>query len=348
MQADSLGARLSDFCRVSLPGTAAADVQDLARLSDGWESEIYFFSLPDASGCARDLVLRMYPGNPASAPDRKCEREYTAMRMLRDAGYPVPRVFAMERSASVLGSPFLIMERVKGVNFDTVFAQALPADRPRLAKLVIDLFAQLHGLDWRPFWKAFSVDGRQGGEPDTHRLIISELEEYRGYVERLDERGFDCLLDWLAGRLSSVSLATPSLVHLDFHTRNILMTPERRPYVIDWTGARVSDYRFDVAWGLIFVAPEMEQDFLALYRHVSGRDLADLEYFRSLAWSRRLLSIMISVRHGAEQLGMRPGAENAMRRNPRHMESVYRSLLGVTGIRLPDVEALLAELGRPA
>jgi aminoglycoside phosphotransferase (APT) family kinase protein len=254
----------------------------------------------------------------------------------------------MEKDAAVLGKPFLIMERIRGQSFEAFFNQAAPSDKPALFRLVVDLFARLHDLDWRPFWEALAATGRQGApEPDTQSLMEAELAGYSKLVADLDEKEYGPLIGWLVRQLPSVNPAEPSLIHLDFHTRNILMTQDAKPYVIDWTGAMVSDYRFDVAWSLIFVDPTMQDDFLSMYRSLSGRDLKDLDYFRALAWSRRVMSIMISIRYGAERLGMRPGAENVMRRNPRHIESVYRNLLNATGLRLPDVERLLEELNRP-
>jgi len=345
---DKLAERLAGFCRASLEAAGGLQVQGLSKLSDGWESEIYSFTARDDSGKAHDLVLRMYPGNPSSAPDRKCEREYTVMRTVWEAGYPVPRVFGMEKDAAVLGKPFLIMERIRGQSFEAFFNQAAPSDKPALFRLVVDLFARLHDLDWRPFWEALAATSRQGApEPDTQSLMEAELAGYSKLVADLDEKEYGSLIGWLVRQLPPVNPAEPSLIHLDFHTRNILMTQDAKPYVIDWTGAMVSDYRFDVAWSLIFVDPTMQDDFLSMYRSLSGRDLKDLDYFRALAWSRRVMSIMISIRYGAEKLGMRPGAENVMRRNPRHIESVYRNLVNATGVRLPDVERLLEELNRP-
>jgi len=41
-------------------------------------------------------------------------------------------------------------------------------------------------------------------------------------------------------------------------------------------------------------------------------------------------------------MGMRPGAEETMRRQIPEMRTVYRRMLDITGIQVPEVEKLLA------
>jgi aminoglycoside phosphotransferase (APT) family kinase protein len=349
METDSdLAGRLASFCTRALTGSGECSVRDVRRLSDGWESEMYSFTVQSEDRAARDLVLRIYPGSPVSRPGRKCEREYNVMRKLHESGYPVPRVFCMEKDSALFGSPFLLMEKIDGVPFHIFFEHA-PADaRHALHELFVGLLARLHNLDWQPFWEVLSAPGDRKPDPsDTRELIAAELAMWRDALVQLGEAGYEGLMGWLDTRLAVVAPVGPSLMHMDYHVRNVLMTADARPYVIDWPSAAVGDYRFDLAWSLVHTDPAGEQDSLSLYKRLSGRDLKDLDIFRVLAWARRTLSIVISVRHGAETLGMRPGAENTMKKSAGHLERMYRALVQATGLRLPGVESLLAELGRP-
>ena len=128
-----------------------ATVSDLASISVGWESDVYAFDLasgpPDAR-LSEALVLRVYPGADAHA---KSGREFRGMQQLFAAGYPVPRVLALERDASPFGKPFVIMERVEGkMMWEPLFRSPEPQQSERLA-LFCDLLVRLHRLDWRPF-----------------------------------------------------------------------------------------------------------------------------------------------------------------------------------------------------
>jgi hypothetical protein len=57
---------------------------------------------------------------------------------------------------------------------------------------------------------------------------------------------------------------------------------------------------------------------------------------------KRLLSVVVSLSDGAEKLGMRPGAEAAMREQMGALHRVYDLLLERTGIRVAEVERLFA------
>jgi len=140
----------------------------------------------------------------------------------------------------------------------------------------------------------------------------------------------------------------PCLAHGDFHGDNILIRDDGAPFVIDWGNIRVSDRRADLAWTLLLSStyghPEMRPRILQEYERIAGCRMEDMEFFDVAACLRRLASICGSLDQGADQLGMRPGAEGMMR-NASHIRSVYDLLLERTGIRIPRIEALLAGLG---
>lgn len=56
------------------------------------------------------------------------------------------------------------------------------------------------------------------------------------------------------------------------------------------------------------------------------------------ACTRRLYSITVSLTAGAEQVGMRPGAEETMQNQIEPTREVSDRLQQLTGIRLPLVE----------
>jgi hypothetical protein len=111
---DGLDGRLQAYCTRAFPELDGARVCNLLRMTGGMDHGMYAFDLD--SGPAGDrrreaLVLRMYPGARA---DAACAHEFHGMRRLHEAGYPVPRVMCHERDASIVGTPFMIMERIEG------------------------------------------------------------------------------------------------------------------------------------------------------------------------------------------------------------------------------------------
>ena len=92
----------------------SAQILDLARISDGWETDVYAFAVEhdQASGREREeLILRLYPGDDAVG---KSAREFSAMGKLYQLGYPVPRVVRLEQGSALLGKPFVVMEKIDG------------------------------------------------------------------------------------------------------------------------------------------------------------------------------------------------------------------------------------------
>jgi hypothetical protein len=81
--------------------------------------------------------------------------------------------------------------------------------------------------------------------------------------------------------------------------------------------------------------------FLETYERKAGEPIEQLEFFDVAACLRRLYSIAVSVTAGAEQMGMRPGAEATMKNQLEPLRKVYELLLDRTAIIIPMVETWL-------
>jgi hypothetical protein len=60
--------------------------------------------------------------------------------------------------------------------------------------------------------------------------------------------------------------------------------------------------------------------------------------------AKRLANFAVTMSQGAGRLNMRPGAEAMIRASLPAMRRVYAILCARTGLRLPEVEELLASL----
>src|SRR3990172_1031364 len=60
------------------------------------------------------LVVRMEPTEFLVFPEYDLERQVQVMQCLAGTDVPVPRVLAFEADASVLGTPFYVMEKIPG------------------------------------------------------------------------------------------------------------------------------------------------------------------------------------------------------------------------------------------
>jgi aminoglycoside phosphotransferase (APT) family kinase protein len=306
-----------------------AQVSELTRLSDGWESDVYGFLLSGVEP-ARELVLRCYFGSGAS---RTAAREFAGLRLLRDAGYPVPEVFGVEPDGATLGRPFMVMAKAPG----RLLRSRMDGERRYLDDFCA-LLVQLHRLEWAP----------EKVDPSLipSRTIAAQLAHLSSYLERSQLPGFVQALAWLNARVVDVLPVRLALLHWDFHPANILVDENYHYMVIDWTQIEISDPRFDLAWTLLLTGSHASWELAALiqqgYEALSGGPVRDLDFFEAAACAKRLFAVLTSLSQGAEAMGMRPGAEQIMAGQLGRIAEVYRRWLALTAVPLAEAERCLA------
>ena len=311
-----------------------ATVVSAPRLANqGWESEVYFFSLSLPGAPPEERVLRLY----ASGNAEKARLEAGVMQRLHQAGYPVPRVDHLQPDPAPLGKPFIIMEKIEGdVLWPLLYTPASIRQGEHMLRLFAQLYVRLHRLDWRPF------------SPSPAPAPVSGLlDSWQPYLGLLPGGDFAPHWQWLRQRQASVRGARPALIHFDFHANNILIRSDGSPAVIDWTGALVADPRYDLAWTLLlteaYESVEWRERILRAYEQEAGQAISDLDFFDVAACLRRLFSILVSQAQGAQSMSMRPGAEQGMLQ-AEPIRRVYRRMLAHTALPVPAVEALLARI----
>jgi aminoglycoside phosphotransferase (APT) family kinase protein len=334
--------RLLGFLNANLPARENLQLSDLLKIGNGWETDVFTVMLSydlDRQRRYEQRILRIYPGSDGVG---KSAKEFKAMRRLREMGYPVPQVFVLEETGAALGRPFMLMEKINGQLLGSTFDKAPLEKKRELLSLFCRLFVQLHGLDYRPFLE----NGVTIATPQVY--IMQRLDWLSGWVCSLLPDEFDPILNWLRDRGAQIQWKRLSLIHLDYHGGNILLRDDGAPFVIDWGQVEVADYRFDLAWTLLLSSgygnPQARETILGEYERVAGCPVEEIGYFDAWAATRRLFSIVASVRGGAEKLGMRPGAEQVMLRNTRHIRLLYSIMQDRTGLRLPKIEEWLAAL----
>jgi aminoglycoside phosphotransferase (APT) family kinase protein len=333
----SLEQAFAEYIRAAYPDRMPLSISPLVPICEGWESEVYACTLSwqAASGTrSEDLIVRMVPGIDAV---EKSSREGQALRFLNQVGYPVPRLDRIETDPAPLGKPFLIMEKIPGETLWQPLFHGEPARQPALLDLFCGLFARLHTIQ------------PPAGMPILPNPVVHQLERWKPIVESNTLPGFQPAWKWLLERSRAVAPAGLAAVHWDFHPNNILLHPNGSAVVIDWTMMEFSDYRYDLAWTLLLVGSQVSMDWRALvlktYERHAGHRTADLDFFDAAAAMRRLYSVIAALRYGAEQVGMRPGAEAMMRRSAPALANVYALFRQRTGLTIPEAEAFLEECG---
>jgi aminoglycoside phosphotransferase (APT) family kinase protein len=148
---ERLESALKSVCQRAFPAWRGLAIASLARISDGWECDVYRFDLEaEANGAPirTELILRLYQGNGAGP---KARDEFKILQLLARAGYPVPRVDLLAVDDSPLDQPLVVLERIDGQILGQLVERASGAERESLLRRFCQLLARLHQLDWRPF-----------------------------------------------------------------------------------------------------------------------------------------------------------------------------------------------------
>jgi aminoglycoside phosphotransferase (APT) family kinase protein len=322
-------------------GDKAFHVSNLTPISDGWETEVYAFTLTRRRRKSSEMILRMYPGANAA---ETCKREFLAMRGIQLLNYPVPYVTDREKDSEWLGKPFIIMQKIDGRPLGDLMREDVPR-QPELLSRFVQLAVELHHLNPALFLQMETFSNLPA---DPSAWLPALLLRWRGIVAA--HTWAAPIFDWLDAHAPEVASGTTRLspLHGDFHPHNVLITPADQLYVIDWSGFSLGDYRYDLAWTLLLIAssgyPQLRDLILSEYARLAGQPVENIEYFDVLAALRRLYDLAASLGSGAESLGMRPETVAIMRQQQPAYQYVYTLLRDRTGIRVPYLEDLIANL----
>jgi aminoglycoside phosphotransferase (APT) family kinase protein len=339
---DALLNQFDAYCRATF-ADLDAPVTTLTRLADGWETAVYGFDLA-RGGSIQPFVLRLYYGNQAT---HKAEREFDALQRLRRGHFPVPEPVHLESSAAPLGRPFILIERVSGAAlWPLIFRDPELPRSQALLRHFCGLMARLHALDWRSLVDDPTQDDCSS---DPYLYINRELAFVRSLAKGRGQGAYTPGMAWIEAHRFEAACRQGSIIHWDFHPGNVLLRPDDTMVVIDWTQGTISDARFDLAWTLVLLGStegeRWRKIILREYEQALGSEVQSLDYFLAYACLRRLFSVTVSLDHGAEALGMRPGAEGMMRKHAAPLRRVLALFQGITGVPLPEIERRLAELG---
>lgn len=214
---------LSAWLAARLPGSGMAQ---LTRIGGGQSNPTWFVDWGDAR-----LVLRKKPEGPILPGAHAVEREFRVLRALADTDVPVPRVLWLEEDASILGTPFYVMERLEGRVFDDAALPGVtPEDRRAMYLDMARVLARLHAV--RPDDVGLADFGKPGNY--FARQIARWTKQYEGSSgPRI--AALDHLVEWLPANMPEDDGAV-SIAHGDFRVGNMMWhkTEPRVIGVLDW------------------------------------------------------------------------------------------------------------------
>jgi aminoglycoside phosphotransferase (APT) family kinase protein len=84
------------------------------------------------------------------------------------------------------------------------------------------------------------------------------------------------------------------LIHGDYHAMNVLVRNDYDLVIIDWMGARIGNFRSDLAFAILTLASAdlcLEDTIVTLYETQTGKRVENLDYFTALSCIWNLVRI---------------------------------------------------------
>lgn len=214
-----------------------------------------------------EWVLRRPPVGPVAPRAHDMVREARVLQAIHPHFPPAPAVVAVCQDPEVIGAPFFVMERRRGVvvrhGLPPEYA-ALPDVPSRISRTLIDGLAQLHVID--VVATGLVSLGRPAGFLERQVTGWSE-RWHRAHPEPHD--GMDRVIAWLGAEQPVPQAIT--VVHNDYKLDNVMLDaadPGRLVAVLDWEMTTVGDPLADLGLTLTYWC-------LAEARQVAGMDAMD-------------------------------------------------------------------------
>ena len=252
--------------------------------------------LPD--GARRDLVLRLQPiENQFLDPDVLFQSRVMAA-LARHSQVPVPNVVWEEPDATVLGTPFVVMDRVPGdvlsdSHHSEGWALELRAEqRAVMYDRCLDVFVALHTT---PLVEPLEFLRRPGSGPavDRHVQWLQRWHQWaaRGRSLPVIDAGLRYAVENCPDDRSEAVLWG------DARPGNMLFRPDMSvAAVLDWELAATGPAEIDLGWWLMFEDSQTvargvarlegvpsDDEIVARYEQRIGRPVRDLAYWRVVA-----------------------------------------------------------------
>ncbi|MFT4436032.1 phosphotransferase [Caballeronia sp. 15715] len=235
---------------------------DVSQFKGGQSNPTFLLSVP-----AKRYVLRKKPSGVLLPSAHAVEREYRVIKALDGTDVPVARSRCLCEDASIIGTPFYVMDHVEG---RILWNPTLPGFEPAVRAAMFDemnrVVSALHRVDVNAV--GLQGYGRPGGY--IERQVGRWVTQYRAAVtEPID--AMDRLIEWLPQHLPPEEVTT--VVHGDLRLDNMIFHPTepRVVAVLDWELSTLGDPLSDLAYHMLTWYLTAEE-----FRGMAGDDLAAL------------------------------------------------------------------------
>jgi aminoglycoside phosphotransferase (APT) family kinase protein len=245
---------LKAFLKQKLPDLTG--VVSVEQFSHGHSNLTYLVRVGDT-----ELVLRRPPFGNQVKTAHDMGREFRVLSGLTPIYALAPRPVAFCDDLNVLGAPFYIMARQRGVILRSHLPPGLIIDPPTarsLCQALIDNLAVLHSLDYQ------AAGLGDLGKPDGYvaRQVTGWSKRYSD-ARTDDLPAMERVAKWLHENMPGDS--RPALIHNDYKYDNLVLNPENLTQIVavlDWEMTTIGDPLMDLGTMLGYWVEASDADAL--------------------------------------------------------------------------------------
>eukprot|EP01114_Cavostelium_apophysatum_P005709 TRINITY_DN1687_c1_g2_i3.p1 TRINITY_DN1687_c1_g2~~TRINITY_DN1687_c1_g2_i3.p1 ORF type:complete len:661 (+),score=128.49 TRINITY_DN1687_c1_g2_i3:77-1984(+) len=203
-------------------------IDSIQQFKSGQSNPTYLLKFSNG----KEYVLRKKPPGKLLQSAHMIEREYRIMKALANAKFPVPRMVHLCNDSSIIGTPFYLMDFVRGRIFrDNLLPELSPNERKAIYDELHRVLAQLHSIDHK------SIKLEDFGKPGNY--YARQINTWsRQYIDSKTEEipSMNHLINYLPKHIPKDSETVVSIVHGDFRLDNVIFHPSEPKIlaVLDW------------------------------------------------------------------------------------------------------------------
>jgi aminoglycoside phosphotransferase (APT) family kinase protein len=237
--------KIEGFLKETIPGLRGN--LTVSQFPSGYSNLTYLLTFD-----GREMVLRRPPFGKKAKTAHDMGREYRILKALNPVFSYCPKPIAYTEDTSIIGCPFYVMERLRGI----ILRKDLPPDLSftpeqarQLCEKLLDVQIQLHAIDYK------KIGLENYGKPKGYveRQVVGWSDRYR--AARTDDAP-DCekIMAWIRENMPA-DCERPGIIHNDYRFDNAVLdakNPMKIIGILDWEMATIGDPLMDLGNSLAY------------------------------------------------------------------------------------------------
>ena len=191
------------------------------------------------------IILRKKPPGNLLPSAHAIEREYKVQKALMKTQVPCPKMIFLCEDDSIVGTPFYIMEFVKGVVYESILDVKDKHKRKSTFLEMVKMLAQLHNINYEKV--GLKKFGKLGNYAERQ---INRWEKQWHLSKQRELPEIDIIINWLNKHIPNTFQS--SIVHGDYRLGNLIYSENKATIraVLDWELATIGDPLADFGYML--------------------------------------------------------------------------------------------------